>query len=158
VVGWAGTHGPEHLYRSLLEGVALALRQQLEGLEQANGQRISVLRAMGGGARSRLWTDIVSGVLGRPLQRCSEDEVSALGAGILAHVAVGSHADLGVAAAAMVSTVDPVEPDPALVEAYEPLHEIFVDLYPSLRSVLHRLDRLGRAAPAQPTERERGTS
>ena len=74
----------------LLEGVALALRQQLEGLEEANGQRISVLRTMGGGSRSRLWTDIVSGVLGRPLQRCAEDEISALGAGILAHVSVGA--------------------------------------------------------------------
>lgn len=145
VIGWVGTHGPAHLYRSLLEGVALALRQQLEGLEEANGQRISVLRTMGGGSRSPLWADIVSGVLGRPLQRCAEDEISALGAGILAHVAVGTHADLGVAASAMVSIADPVEPDPALVEAYEPMREIFTELYPSLRSVLHRLDRLGRA-------------
>jgi xylulokinase len=154
VVGWVGTHGPEHLYRSLLEGVALALRQQLEGLEEANGQRISVLRTMGGGSRSRLWTDIVSGVLGRPLQRCAEDEISALGAGILAHVSVGSHADLGVGCAAMVSIADPVEPDAALVEAYEPLREIFADLYPDLQHVLHRLDRLGRSHGGTPHREE----
>ena len=54
----------------------------------------------------------------------------------------------------MVSIADPVEPDPALVEAYEPLREIFADLYPDLQHVLHRLDRLGRSHGSRTPHRE----
>ena len=140
VIGWRGTHTAAHFYRSLLEGVAFELREQLEGLEEATNTRIEVLRVMGGGTRSVLWRQIVANVLGRPLERCGQAEVSALGAAVLAQVALGTYADIAVASAAMSSTSETVEPVEAATVAYERFRPVYRELYTSLRPVMHRLD------------------
>ena len=90
IIGWRSAHTPAHMYRSLLEGVAFELRNQLDGLERATGQRLISLRGMGGGTRSALWVQIVADVLERPIELCTEPEISALGAAIVGHTAIGT--------------------------------------------------------------------
>lgn len=83
VVGWHGRHTPAHFYRSILEGVALELRVHLERLEAATGKAITAIRAVGGGARSALWVQIIADVTGRPVRVCSAGEASAAGAALI---------------------------------------------------------------------------
>ncbi len=161
ILGWRGVHGPAHLYRSLLEGVAFELRGQLDGLERGTGRTLVSLRAMGGGIRSPLWRQITADVLERPLAVCPEPEVSALGAAVVAAAAVGLHPDLVSAAAAMTRTGSVVEPDPATASAYGELRAIHQDLYALLRPALHRLAAVGaarttRAAEARRTRTDHG--
>lgn len=152
VLGWRGSHTRAHVYRSLLEGIAQELRLQLDGLAEATGTRVDVLRAMGGGTRSPLFTQILADVLERPLEICAEPEISALGAAVVAAVAVGAHPDLASACAAMTSTGRTVQPNPDRSRRYAQFRRVHEQLYPQLRELMATLDGLvqvgiGRDAP-----------
>ncbi len=89
IVGWRGIHGRAHLYRAILEGIAMEQRLHMDGIETTLGTSISRFIAVGGGAHSALWCQILADVTGKPLYQADAPELSALGAGILA--AVGSN-------------------------------------------------------------------
>ena len=78
-------HGRGGLVRAVLEGVAYGLRDSL-ALLRGLGVDAQVGRASGGGARSRLWLEIVASVLGIPLELTEVEEGSAYGAALLAGV------------------------------------------------------------------------
>lgn len=128
-IGWHGRHTRAHAYRSMLEGVAFELRLHLENLERATGRPVRTIRAVGGGARSSLWVGIVTGVTQRSVEVCSAGEVSAAGAGLLAHAWLDGHPG-------RVSAAPPpgreVEPDPAVARTYGRLFEVYRGLYPAL--------------------------
>ena len=77
-----------HMVRACMEGVAFALRHNLETAEKA-GAEVEVLRAMGGSANSLLWTQIKADVTGKSVVVPSSDTATTLGAAILAGVGVG---------------------------------------------------------------------
>lgn len=141
VVGWHGRHTAAHLYRSVLEGVAFELRLHLERLEAATGRTVDHVRAVGGGARSALWVQIVSDVTGRPVRVCSAGEVSAAGAAMLARAYLSGVPAGGVA-------LDPpghdVVPDAARADAYAGLYAAYRGLYPALRETFAALARTAR--------------
>lgn len=140
MIGWRGNHTKAHAYRSLLEGIAQEVRLQLDGLEAATGVRVESLRGMGGGIRSRLFSQILADVLERPLELCVEPEISALGAAVVAMVGLGVYPDLPTAAAAMTRFGDTVHPDPTVGSTYERLRAVHAQLYPRLRDLMRDLD------------------
>lgn len=142
VIGWQGCHTRAHFYRSLLEGIAFELRLQLDGLEDARDSRVRVIRAMGGGARSRLWTQILADVFDRPLQVCASGEVSALGAAAIALTAIGAHPDLPTAAATLARTDEVVAPRPEAVAEYARLRTVYERVFTETRDLLHALHEL----------------
>jgi xylulokinase len=81
-VGLELRHDRGALVRAVLEGVAFGLRDSLE-LLRALGVAGDRGRASGGGARGRLWLEIVAAVLGLPLELTVIEEGSAYGAAIL---------------------------------------------------------------------------
>ncbi|MCQ8210767.1 FGGY-family carbohydrate kinase, partial [Cutibacterium acnes subsp. acnes] len=80
--GWRGTHSRAHMYRSILESIGFEMRFNLDCIEKQTGVRITALRAMGGGTRSKLWRQIMADTAGVPITTCVEDEISALGAAV----------------------------------------------------------------------------
>jgi xylulokinase len=124
-------HGRAELARAVLEGVAYGLRDSLE-LLRALGVEPTAGRASGGGARSRLWLEIVASVLDLPLERCAVDEGSAYGAALLAGVASGTFASAQEAVAACVRVRETVEPNPRWVSTYEEGYGRYRALYPAL--------------------------
>src|SRR6476646_1809238 len=110
-------HGRGGLVRAVLEGVAYGLRDSLE-LLRGLGVDAQVGRASGGGARSRLWLEIVASVLGIPLELTEVEEGSAYGAALLAGVSNGVFGSAQEAVEACVRVRDRVEPNEAWVEAY----------------------------------------
>ncbi|PZR53475.1 xylulose kinase [Xylanimonas oleitrophica] len=153
VVGWHGRHTPAHLYRAVLEGVALELRLQLEALEKATGSPVREIRAVGGGARSALWAQIVADVTGRTVRVCSDGEVSAAGAAIQAHEHLAGSGDApgrpGDAPAGardawpFVATGHDVVPEPAATARYGAVFEAYRGLYPALKETFARLATAG---------------
>jgi xylulokinase len=140
VVGWHGRHTPAHLYRAVLEGVALELRLQLEALEAALGAPVQELRAVGGGARSALWTQIVADVTGRTVRVCSDGEVSAAGAAAQAHAWLAAPAVARSGSPAVARSGSPfvaggrdVVPDGGARAAYDALFAAYRGLYPALK-------------------------
>jgi len=127
-------HDRGALVRAVLEGVAFGLRDSLElvrelGVEPAAG------RVSGGGARSRLWLEIVASVLGLPLELTAVEEGSAYGAALLSGVARGVFADAREAVSACVRVREAIEPNEAWMRAYEDGYARFRALYPALRDV-----------------------
>ena len=125
-------HDRGALVRAVLEGVAYGLRDSLEllrelGVDPRDG------RVSGGGARSELWLRILASVLGLPIRRTTADEGSAYGAALLGGVAAGVFRDVHEAVATCVRLLDPVDPDPQWVDAYEHGYRRFQLLYPALR-------------------------
>ena len=118
----------------MLEGVAYGLRDSLELLRELGVAPIAG-RASGGGARSRLWLEIVASVLGLPLERCQVDEGSAYGAALLAGVANGTFASVQEAVAACVRVRETIEPNPAWAARYADGYARFRALYPAIRRV-----------------------
>ena len=84
--------------------------------------------AVGGGARSALWLQILADVLGVPLSVPRVVEAGSLGAAIVAGVGVGVWRSTREAAADAVEIVDRVEPDAARRAAYDRLYGFFCEL------------------------------
>jgi xylulokinase len=121
----------------VLEGVAYGLRDSLELLREL-GVTPEKGRVSGGGARSRLWLEIVASVLGLPVELTVVEEGSAYGAALLAGVADGVFADAREAVAACVRAGEAIEPNPDWASAYEAGYARFRALYPALREVEDR--------------------
>ncbi|HEY7835506.1 MAG TPA: xylulokinase, partial [Ktedonobacterales bacterium] len=88
-VGLTVRHRRGHLTRAVLEGVAFGLRDSFDLLRTAGLERVAQVRISGGGARSRLWRQIVASVLGVAVDAVAADEGAAFGAALLAGVGVG---------------------------------------------------------------------
>jgi xylulokinase len=108
-VGLTVRHGRGHAMRAVLEGVAYGLRASFE-LLAARGLPAREVRITGGGARSRLFCEIVASALERDLVRLAADEGPAFGAAMLAASGVGG-APLAELAARWVRVADTVAAD-----------------------------------------------
>jgi xylulokinase len=133
-VGLSGLHGKAHMYRALLEGIALEQRLLTTGVEAATGQAIDEILMLGGGSRSPLWCQIISDVLGRAVKLVREQESTALGAGIHIAAAMGLHADLRAAADAMTGIDRTFAPDLDAHARYSDVFAAYRGIYPGLRS------------------------
>jgi xylulokinase len=136
-VGLSVRHDRGALVRAVLEGVAYGLRDSLE-LLTALGVRADAGRASGGGARSRLWLQVVASVLGLPLELTVLEEGSAYGAALLGGVAGGAFGDVHQAVDSCVRVREVIEPDRAWQEAYVGGYERYRELYPALRTHFQR--------------------
>ena len=134
---WTGLgldHTRGHLLRAALEGVAFALREALEALED-HGITAPELRLAGGGTGGGSggpWRQLLADVLGRPLGLLPDEissVASARGAAFLAGLASGVYPT--------AEDTLPLTPEPESVirpgePAYETAYERYKELYPKL--------------------------
>jgi len=130
-------HGRPALTRAVLEGVAYGLRDSLELLRQL-GVRAESGRVSGGGARSRLWLQIVASTLGIPLELTAAEEGAAFGAALLGAVAAGAFSDVHEAVEECVRPRERFEPDAGWMRTYEAGYPRYRALYPSLEHLEER--------------------
>ena len=142
-VGLSRRHGPAHLMRAVLEGVAFDLRTILLALVEIGGP-IAAVDAIGGGARSAPWLRIICDILGVTVRRRSlGDEATALGAAVVGGIGVGL-IDRWERAAELSEVIDLFEPRPDRAARYELAHARFLE-------ATDRLLPWFRGAPAGPT-------
>jgi xylulokinase len=146
VMGWTTAHRRHHLYRAILEGIACEHRLAIEGIAASTGVPIVEHVILGGGSRSALWCQIMADVLDAPVQRARSADATNLGAGILAASTAGWFAGPQDAATAMTGTTEVFTPRPDAAAAYERLYrEVYVHLFPAVRSAMDRLTALTTA-------------
>lgn len=126
-----------HMVRACMEGVAFALKHNLDVAEQA-GAEAKVLRAMGGAANSRLWTQIKADVTGKPIAVPASDTATTLGAAILAGVGTGFYSSYEEAVRMTVCETRRHEPDMANHERYRKNYEIYLELYGALKGLMKK--------------------
>lgn len=137
-VGFTLRHGLAHMARSVMEGVAFGMRDQLE-LLRSQGVRPTESVISGGATRSAVWRQIFTDIIGLPLYTVNTTEGAAFGAAILAAVGVGAYPDVPSACKAMIRRVDTTYPDSAGAADYERLYPIFKGLYPALKMTFAQL-------------------
>ena len=87
-----------HVVRAVLEGVAHRGADLVEAAEQDTGVAIGTVRIDGGMSRNPVFVQALADATGRPVEVSVEREATALGAGLLAGVAAGTHADVAATA------------------------------------------------------------
>ncbi len=119
---------------AVMEGVAYALRDCVE-VARKLGLNITKTRICGGGAKSRLWVDIIANVLNCEVERIESEEGPALGAAILAAVACRRYETVEAAADDIVHVVEVIKPEPDTVAAYDERYKTYIKLYPALKGI-----------------------
>jgi xylulokinase len=144
ITGFGWGHDRGHVYRALLEAVALEFGLFLRATRALHGDLGDVVvRAVGGGAASALWGQVKADVLGAPYRPLLRQEGGALGSALLAGRAVGLVEDVAAQAERSNATATGVDPDPERHAAYVGA----VDAYAELLRVASDLGR-SRAARA----------
>jgi xylulokinase len=139
-IGLSGSHRRGHLYRSLLEGIALEQALVTGMIEEATGIAVRDFIAIGGGAANDLWCQIMADATGKCIRRSRTLEASSLGAAICAAVGAGLYRTAQDAAQAMSDKVlSETEPSTENRARYAELLETYRELYGSLRGTFAKL-------------------
>jgi len=121
-------HTRADMVRATLEGITLNLRVILSAFEE-QGAQVEAIRVIGGGARGRLWRQIMADIYGKPILRPALlEEATSLGAAIAGGVGVGLFPDFGVVDE-LVRMVDRNEPNPDVKPVYDRSYAIFNQAY-----------------------------
>ncbi len=119
--------------RALLEGVALEMRLNLDILDKA-GLLIKELIAIGGGAKSRVWTQLKADVIGKPIRTVQITEAGCLGAAMLA-ASAQSGEKLPDLVKRWVRKGETVRPRNDFTACYSKKFEAYKKLYPAIKKL-----------------------
>lgn len=119
-------HDPErrrHLARAVVEGMAHAVRANLEQIREVSGIAPTAFRLGGGMSRSHVFAQLLSDILDLPVQVSATSEATALGAAICAGTAAGTFASLEAGARALSRSAPVSDPDGDRARTYRDLHD-----------------------------------
>lgn len=139
-VGLTPAHGHGHLYRAILEGVALEYAQWARATAAAGGSAPTEARVMGGGGRSRLWNQIKADVLGIDWVPTSVAEAGVLGNALVAAAATGHVHDMVATIEQWQGTGERVRPRPQVRARYDRLGSAYRELVDALTPVFEQID------------------
>lgn len=111
MMGFEGRHGREHIYRSILEGIAFTIHMFMSDMTGEMQFPMEDLIVSGGGSNSDLCMQILADVFGLPARRNRINESVALGCALCVAVALGAAPDYQTAIAEMVAPEDAFVPD-----------------------------------------------
>lgn len=133
LLGMTLSHGRAHLMRAFLEGVALGVRHNLGAFAEVSTEPTRYI-AVGGGARTETWPQLVSDVAGISQLVPRHTVGAALGDAMLAAEALGIE---GTAAWNPVDRV--IHPRPENAGTYTELFALYLRAYLDSRAVTHAL-------------------
>ncbi len=140
-------HRREHLLRAIYEGVAFNCRWLVDAVGKA-GFRCATLRAIGGGARSDIWMQIMADVTQREVEAVeTPQEAGAMGCALAVAVALKeyeSYRDIK----RVIKVRRTFEPNPDCCSEYDELYGAFRCLHGNLTGVCRTLNEPGQACEA----------
>jgi len=134
MIGFGDVHTRAHMYRAILEGLAYALREGRERIEQRSGVKITELRIAGGGSQSDAAMQLTADIFGLPAARAHVYETSGLGAAIAVAAGLGLHKDFDTATRAMTRPGRVFQPIAANQQIYDRLYRrVYLKMYKRLQ-------------------------
>jgi sugar (pentulose or hexulose) kinase len=115
------------LARATFEGLCFQLRAQLRVLGRLHQRPVDRLRVTGGAQRNPFWLQLKADTTGCACEAVPHEELTLLGAALLAGVGAGVYASFDEALAAAARPPRTIEPDAATAAAYD---ELFAPLEP----------------------------
>ena len=128
ILGFDGRQGRAHVYRSILEGIAMTMRERGDAMAAELGTPYERVVVSGGGSSSDLMMQIMADVFQTPTIRIVGDSAAGRGAAICAAVATGVHPSFAEAARVMVVERDRFAPDPATAAVHDALRQVHADV------------------------------
>jgi len=126
------------MVRAIMEGVTFELRRTLEIVEE-QGNSVSEVYTIGGGARSNLWSQIKADIYQKPVYTFQASEGGILGAAILAAVGVGIYSDVSSAAERCLHVDSEFRPNPSKATRYDFLYHLYKDIHDRLQVPFDKL-------------------
>ena len=129
------------MYRALLEGLAYDANNAVSSLTEITGiTAVERILAIGGDSRNRLLMQIKAAVHQQPITIIEVSEAVSLGAALLGGLAAGVYDNIEQALTGLELSQHIIEPDAALVEAYQKHAQSYQQI-PALLNSLHQLIR-----------------
>ena len=122
------------MYQAVLEGVAFAIKDNLEIIKDF-GVDVRSSCLCGGGAKSRLWRKVLANILGIELKLPITEQGPGYGSAILAMVGAGEFDNVSEASERFFEIRETVEPDRALVSLYADRYERYRRIYPAVKAL-----------------------
>lgn len=126
-------HQRGHFVRAILEGLAYAIRANVESLRQV-GVPVESLCSMGGGSKSPLWNQIKADICGVPVTTLAVADTASLGAALMAGVGAGVYRSVeATCACSLIRKKDQFLPQPEHTKIYDAGYCRYRDLYRRLK-------------------------
>lgn len=136
-IGLTSKHSKEDVFRSVYEGIAYNLKTIINAFELKT--YLKEITLIGGGAKSRLWRQILADVWEKPILVPQYlEEATSMGAAIAGGVGVGIFGDFSIGER-LNPTVLRLEPNEANAQVYRKLYPLFEASYANLRGIFRRL-------------------
>lgn len=139
--GISGRHKQGHFIRSVMEGVTFGLKDSLRLIKDQD-VKVKEIRAIGGGAKSRVWQQILADIMGQNIKLLNVEEGPAYGAAIIAGVGVGIFESFQNVSENIIKVEDEITPIKENVKTYEKYYQIYKELYSSLKKEYEKLSKI----------------
>jgi sugar (pentulose or hexulose) kinase len=123
MIGFNGTHKGQHLFRSVMEGIAMTMKNHAQAMCDELGLELSKIVVSGGGSNGNLFMQIFADVFGVPAHRNIVNGSASMGAAICTALALGVYKDRQSAIEHMVTIRDTFEPIAEHVRLYQAINE-----------------------------------
>lgn len=123
IVGFNGTHKGPHIFRSILEGIAMTMKNNAQAMCDERGIELTHLVVSGGGSNGELFMQIFADVFGVPSHRNIVNGSASMGSAICTALALGIYKTRGEAIDHMVKRRDTFYPIQENVKLYHEMNE-----------------------------------
>lgn len=138
MIGFDGRHTRGHIYRSILEAVAMTMKRHLDDMTEEMGVKLEKIIITGGGSNSDLFMQIFADVFGIPSVRNEVNGAAGLGSAICVAVACGVYKNFEEAVENMVRIKDRFMPNDENNQLYQKLLPVYGDITKHTDVILRR--------------------
>ena len=135
VAGLSVSHTPFHIYRAILEGLTLDSVFRTQNIEKETGLNVKEYLAIGGGAKSPAWVQMLADASGKNVLIADTVEASSLGSAMIAAYGAGWFESITQAAEQMSGKTKLIEPNESNYNKYQDLINIYQHIYESNKSI-----------------------
>lgn len=135
IIGLTAASTVSDIYRSCMEGVTYEMYLNYRNVTEA-GAELKLIHATGGGARSSVWMQMKSDMLGLPVTALKTVDAGTVGSAMLTGVAMGVFRNLEEAASKMIEKTMTYEPRPRYHEKYLEVYGRYEKVYDAVRGLV----------------------
>lgn len=140
-VGLEARHGRGEILRAIYEGVVFCHRYHIDKL-MGYVDAVDVVRMAGGAARSAVWMQMFSDILGLPVEVSKATELGAMGVAMEAAVGTGLFASIREAADRWVKIKAVYHPDLEKTKYYQSKYKVYKQIIDDLSCTWKDMDEL----------------
>lgn len=137
IFGLRLNHTREHLYRSALESVGYSIGQHIDIFREC-GVKLEKISVVGGGTKNRLWMQIISDIIGLPIQLTRVSIGACYGDAMMAALGTGRFASFAELRQ-YIHLAEVFMPNFKRHEVYKKYRKIYDELYRKNSELMHQL-------------------